>query len=334
MRFLIEYNKLLLNKSNKKVGSLHVDTERMKKLVTVAKMYYENNMNQSEIAKAIGVSRPLISILLSDAKEFGIVEVKINSPFKMDNNIMDTLCRVYNIKGGRLIQGVNSRRMTEKMIIKSSYDFIKSVVSHGDYIGISWGNMIGDVVEFMEAQDEKLMLDGNVCSLVGNSATANKNYHTDELCRAFGQAAGCEPHFALAPAFYETKEELESVGKLDFFNKIQQSWRNVNFAIVNIENHPSVPDLATASRFGRKLKDAVGHMVSYYYDKDGNIIENENDVVYRIPLEQLKKADIVMGICRCNVTVENLIGALKTNILTHVFVDQQIAQDVVKRLSE
>jgi len=311
-----------------------VDTERMKKLVTVAKMYYEDNMNQSEIAKAIGVSRPQISILLSDAKELGIVEIKINSPFEMDNNIMEILCRTYNIKGGSLINGVNSKSMTEKMIIKSSYDFIKKVVNHGEYIGISWGNMIGDVVEFVEAQDEKLMLDGNVCSLVGNSATANKNYHTDELCRAFGQAAGCEPHFALAPAFYESNEELQSVNELDFFRKIQQSWEKVNFAIVNIENHPSVPDLATASRFGSKLKDAVGHMVSYYYDKDGNIIQNESDIVYRIPLEQLKKADVVMGICRCNVTVENLIGALKTGILTHIFVDQEIAQEVVKRLSE
>lgn len=310
-----------------------MDPKRMQKLVTVAKMYYEDNMNQSEIAKVIGVSRPLISMFLADAKELGIVEVKINSPFKMDNNIMDILCKAYNIQGGRLIQGVNSRRMTEKMIIKSSYDFIRNTVNHGDYIGISWGNMIGDVIEYMEAQEEKLLLDGNVCSLVGNSATANKNYHTDELCRAFGQASGCEPHFALAPAFYETKEELESVCKLDFFNKIQHCWKNVNFAIVNIENHPSVPDLATASRFGRNLKDAVGHMASYYYDKEGNIIESENDTVYRISLEQLKKADIVMGICRCNITVDNLIGALKTNILSHVFVDQQIAEDVVKRLS-
>jgi deoxyribonucleoside regulator len=224
--------------------------------------------------------------------------------------------------------------MTEKMITKSSYDFIKKVVNHDVNIGIGWGNMIGDVVELMEAQDDKLMLDGNVCVLVGNSATANKNYHTDELCRAFGEAAGCESHFALAPAFYETNEELQSLIDLNFFNKIQQSWRKVDFAIVNIENHPSVPDLATAPRFGRKLKDAVGHMISYYYDKNGNIIESENDVVLRISLDQLKKADIVMGICQCNVTVDNLIGALKTNILTHIFVDQKIAQGVVKRLSE
>ena len=305
----------------------------MRKLVTVARMYYEDNMNQSEIANALGVTRPLVSIYLSEAKELGIIEIKINSPFESDNNIMDILCRNFNLKGGNLIKGVNSKNMTERMIVKSSYEFIKETTRNGDCIGISWGNMIGDVVHYMETQEEKLELEGTVCSLIGNSATASKNYHTDELCRAFGQAAGCEPHFALAPAFYETVSDLNSVIELEFFRKIQQSWENINFALVDIENHPSVPDLATASRFGSKLKDAVGHMVSYYYDKDGNIIENENDVVFRIPLDQLKKADVVMGICGCNVTIDNLIGALKTGILTHIFVDQEIGQGIVKRLA-
>ena len=86
---------------------------------------------------------------------------------------MGILCKISNPKGGNLINGVNSKSVTEKMIVKSSYDFIKKNVRHGDYIGISWGNMIGDVVELMESQDEKLMLNGNVCSLVGNSATRN-----------------------------------------------------------------------------------------------------------------------------------------------------------------
>jgi len=311
-----------------------VDIERIKILVTVAKMYYESNMNQSEIAKVIGVSRPLVSNLLADAKDIGIVEIKINSPFEMDNNIMGVLCKTYGIKGGSLINGVNSKNMTEKMIVKSSYEFIKETINHGDCIGISWGNMVGDLVKFMEAQEEQIIVNGSICSLIGNSATANKNYHTDELCRAFAQATGCEPHFVLAPAFYESREDLTSVCELDFFSKIKESWNKVDLAIVNIENHPSVPDLATASRFGKKLKDAVGHIASYYYDKDGNIIENSNDVVLRISLDQLKKTQVVMGICRCDVTVDNLIGALKSKVLTHLFVDQQIAKELVKRLSE
>ncbi len=64
-------------------------------------------------------------MFLADAKELGIVEVKIHSPFETDDNIMDALRESYSIQGGSLINGVNSKSMTEKMIVKSSYDFIK-----------------------------------------------------------------------------------------------------------------------------------------------------------------------------------------------------------------
>ena len=52
--------------------------KRIERLTQVARMYYEQNMNQSEIAKAIGVSRPLVSELLAEARECGIVTITIN----------------------------------------------------------------------------------------------------------------------------------------------------------------------------------------------------------------------------------------------------------------
>ncbi len=310
-----------------------MELEKIRKLVTVAKMYYEDDLNQSQIAQALGVSRPLVSIYLSEAKELGIVDIRINSPLKTDNDVLDILCNTFNLEGGMLVNGVNLNSVTEQMIVKAACDFIEETAVRGDFIGIGWGNMIGDVVRSMETQGHKLKLDGSSCSLVGNSVTANRNYHTDELCRAFAHATGCTPYFALAPAFYETNEDLSSVSELDFISKTKQSWNNINLALLSIENYPSVPDLATASRFGSKIKDAVGHMLSYYYDIDGNIIESENDIVFRIPLEQLKKANVVMGVCGCSVTAENLIGALKTGILTHIFVDHKIAKEVVKTLA-
>ena len=53
----------------------------MRKLVTVARMYYEDNMNQSEIAKVLGVTRPLVSIYLTEAKELGIIVDRIQRAF-------------------------------------------------------------------------------------------------------------------------------------------------------------------------------------------------------------------------------------------------------------
>ena len=52
--------------------------KRIERMVTVARMYYEQDMTQNEIAKVLGISRPLVSILLSEAKACGIVTFQIH----------------------------------------------------------------------------------------------------------------------------------------------------------------------------------------------------------------------------------------------------------------
>ena len=43
-------------------------------LVHVAQLYYHQNLNQSEISKIVGLSRPTVSRMLEEAREVGIVE--------------------------------------------------------------------------------------------------------------------------------------------------------------------------------------------------------------------------------------------------------------------
>ena len=45
--------------------------EKQKKLAYVARRYYLENQRQSDIAKELGVSRPLVSRMLYDARELG-----------------------------------------------------------------------------------------------------------------------------------------------------------------------------------------------------------------------------------------------------------------------
>ena len=51
--------------------------EKQKKLAYVARRYYLENQRQSDIAKELGVSRPLVSRMLSEARELGVVEITI-----------------------------------------------------------------------------------------------------------------------------------------------------------------------------------------------------------------------------------------------------------------
>ena len=48
---------------------------RIERLVDVARLYYEKDRTQNEIAGIYGISRPMVSKLLKEAKEEGIVTV-------------------------------------------------------------------------------------------------------------------------------------------------------------------------------------------------------------------------------------------------------------------
>lgn len=52
--------------------------KKIERMVNVARLYYEQNMTQNEIAKELGISRPLVSILLTEARACGIVAITIN----------------------------------------------------------------------------------------------------------------------------------------------------------------------------------------------------------------------------------------------------------------
>ena len=56
-------------------------------LLKVAEMYYLDRMNQNDIAKIIGVSRPSISRMLEEAREKQIVKITIEAPFEIKRKV-------------------------------------------------------------------------------------------------------------------------------------------------------------------------------------------------------------------------------------------------------
>ncbi|MCI7136279.1 MAG: hypothetical protein MSA06_03295 [Clostridiales bacterium] len=66
--------------------------KKIERMVNVARLYYEQNMTQNEIAKELGISRPLVSILLTEARTCGIVTISINRAEALRAPDGDRLC--------------------------------------------------------------------------------------------------------------------------------------------------------------------------------------------------------------------------------------------------
>lgn len=79
-------------------GDEAMEQEKLKKVVEAAKLYYLLDYNQNDIAKKLGVSRPTVSRLLQQAKEEGIVEIKINDPAEDIQQLAKQLEQKFNLK--------------------------------------------------------------------------------------------------------------------------------------------------------------------------------------------------------------------------------------------
>ena len=53
---------------------------KLERLTRVAHLYYEEDKTQGEIAALMNISRPLVSRILQEARDVGIVEIRVHRP--------------------------------------------------------------------------------------------------------------------------------------------------------------------------------------------------------------------------------------------------------------
>lgn len=305
------------------------DNERLRKILEVAKLYYIENFTQNEIAKELNMSRPSISKMLNEAKESGIVTININSPFSDNEILLEKIIKKYNLKGGEIITEKSENLANDEGVYKIGIEFLKKNLTGIKNFGLGWGSLIEELVLRLK-KGEISNLKGKVLPLIGNINLSFKGYHTNELARVFSEKTGVTPLYLFSPACLTTSQEQEVIKNLENYQVIEKHWDNLEGVLIEICSHPNVPDMGTAVRFGKKLNEekAVGNILAYYYDKDGKIIEGENDFTIQISLENLKKIKKVIGVVSSKTNKNAVIGALNLGIFTHIIVSERIAKEL------
>lgn len=303
-------------------------------LVKVAKLYYMENRNQSEIAEILGVSRSLVSKYLSDAKALGIVEINIHDLLQEDLNPLEYIVDRFKLQGGKIVPfSTHEDLMNQWLVDQGTQAVLQNLEGRDHVFGLGWGSTIGDIVSNIVRSNLNRNLSGKIVPIIGNAPTSNRNYHTNELVRMLSEKTLLKPTYLYAPVICASQSEKDAFVNAASFQEIAGIWNEIDLILLNIRNHPSVPDLATFARFGERLNEqnAVGMLLGYYYDIHGNILYGDSDYVLQIPLEQLKKSRKVIALASSRVRPEAIIGALNTGLITHVLINRKAAEEIMKK---
>ncbi len=307
-------------------------------MVQVSKMYYEGGLTQNMIATELGISRSSISMILSEARDYGIVEITIKDPKNNVTEVADELIARFSLKGCLVVPTVvDSNLLITKVVASQGADFAEDIIKSHSTIGIAWGTTC---YEFMLAFTNKNKHDDiSVVPLIGGTSRISSEYQLNEMVRMFAEKLKGTPSFIYAPAIAESIEDKELYMQSKYMQQIVERSNQLDLAVISA-GVPSSLQQQMESNIAELKKEyendetkAVGDIAARRYNLKGEFLKNDyNAKVMGIDEENIRAVQSVICIAAGNQKVLPILGALRTKVIDYFVTDEATARKVLALL--
>lgn len=309
-------------------------------LSQVADMYYNQNMLQSEIAKKLYFSRSKVSRLLTQARELGIVDIKIKQITDRITPIEQALKDTFHLKDAVVINSYSGENKDEKNL-ENVTDFasvyISNLLKGNIMFGVSNGQAVNKVAKKITKMHDCEL---NVVQIVGSGSNAHQAIESRDLVMRFSEIfhqGHC--YFLNAPIYIDNAfarsqilQDKSIATAFDMMRKCDIVLTGIGgFDVQRFHTAEIIREYQTDAH-AKELqeKGAVGCVCVLYYDINGNYIHCDwNDKSVSMPFEEIKKNPMTIGVACRDDKVLPMVGALRGGLLDVVITDIDTASQVL-----
>ncbi len=307
------------------------------KLARVARLYYEKNLTQAEIAEQMGVSRSQVSRWLTEARELGIVEIRVRGMWGKVADIQSQMEERFSLKealvmdtGGRgyaqVIQGLGVLAATR----------LSELLEGEMTLGIAWSTGVYQVVSALRSAQQKGV---TVVQLVGAVGSVNPLLDGPDLARWLAQTLSGKYQYLPAPLFASDPETRDAILREPLIREALDLAEHADMALVGIGavSPPHLSSLFHAKRLTEKdLKEieaagGVGDICGYFYDIKGCLLDlNLHRRIIGVSWEALHRIPLVMGVAGGREKAPAILGALRSGVVDYLVTDSEAASLVLE----
>lgn len=277
-----------------------LDERKTALLVKVAQLYYEEDMGQEAIARSIGLSRPYVSRLLTEAKEMGIIQFRIIDPLKGESDLERKLRAGTNLEKV-IVAPVTQKTSHMHSVSRKAVDYLEEVVENGDVIGFSWGNTIHSVTGLLsQGQRFPEVVAAQLCGGISN---LEHNIYCFEIARNFARAWEAKPYVLTCPAVVSSSRLKEAFLSDYDINRVMTYGYDSNIALLALGTFGLQSAVYRAGYLNEKEiaalteKGAVGDICTHVINANGQICDPELDArTMAVPLDIIRKKKTRIGV--------------------------------------
>ncbi|SJM29144.1 sugar-binding transcriptional regulator [Mesorhizobium delmotii] len=297
-------------------------------LHTVAKLHYEADMSQVDIARRLGVSTATISRLLQRARAEGIVRIEVLD-LATPEGITTQLVEGLGLRDAAVIETPAAGALTALAAPLGAL-LKQAELTAGSVVTIGWGRAIREVIQAGLPRIPGVL----TVAATGGMQQQAPHFQINEFVRLAAEELGGTPHFIHAP--YLPSSELREVFLGDAAIRDSVAlWDRTDVAIVGIGLPHAInpPEASAATLSEQALFHAAGDVIRHYFDAEGTLIpwEGESRMIAMSPA-QLRAVPLSIGVAGSPEKAMAIIGAVRAGLINALVTDTKTAQAILEAL--
>lgn len=315
---------------------LPVNEQRDHLIVQVAKLYYDLDRTQSEIAAELGLTRWQVGRLLTEAKEEGIVKIEITPRARRRTSMEVQLQRAYGVREAIVVPtgGIEDPNLLIDSVAQAAATYLASLSPKPTLMGVSWGRTMAAVAR---ALPQGWCPDLHVVLVNGSTALHATSTRNSAVAEEFAQSAGGRASLLPVPAIMgsrSTRDALEQDPIIGRVLGMAEEAPVVCYGMGGVSHHSVLlasgylgdDDIARL----RQL-DSVGDILGRFVDAEGKIVDPAlDDRTVGMRLDALRGKERAIGVVAGEDKHRIAIAALRAGYVNVLVTDEVTAGKILE----
>jgi deoxyribonucleoside regulator len=311
---------------------------RTQAVLRAAQLYYQQDLTMEAIAREMRVSRSSVSRMLSEARETGIVEIRLHSPEEGGSRLQRALSDAYGIAVHVApITGPISDVDRLERVAMTAARLVTGFFDSNMTMGVAWGSTVAAISRHLVPHETH----GSVIVQMngaGNFRTTGIEYST-EILQRFGTAFSAEVQQFPVPAFFDDPLTREAVWRERGTRRVLDIQRRMDVALFGLGSPFSeVPGQVYVGGYldesdYRSLSEdrIVGDVATVFYRLDGSFADIRlNARASGIDLARLRRVPRRVAVASGVQKLDSVRGVLAAGLVTDLIVDERLARRLLE----
>ena len=311
-----------------------VNDERL--MIKICDMYYNQNLSQKSIATKLGLSRPTISRIISNARAAGVVTITIKN-LEMTNyvELEHKIESIYGLKEVVVVDHFDDPVKQKEELGQVAADYLKRIVVDRDVVGVSMGSTLYETAKHLDACSAKNVF---FVPMIGGMGHLRNELHSNTLvqlmARKFGDGKFIPMHAPARVANRTIRDEFLNEMSIARVIKMCDS---LDIALVGI-GYPNKTSAIMATGYyteaemnAMKKAGVAGDICMQFFDSHGDTAPfKKQNTVIGIEIKKLRKVPHSIGVASGLEKLNAIKGAIEGKYINTLITDVDCATQLAE----